>query len=87
MDWNMAEFFIVRKHRRSGVGLAAAQAIFSRYPGRWEAAVARRNTAALAFWRKAAAQHPEIEALTETDVASAHWTGPVLCFRIGAARG
>ena len=32
-DRNMAEFFIVRKHRRNGVGLAVAREIFSRYPG------------------------------------------------------
>src|SRR6185369_645871 len=43
LDRNMAEFFVLRKHRRSGAGTQAAQAIFSRYPGMWEAAIARRN--------------------------------------------
>ena len=32
VDRNMAEFFIARKHRRSGVGTAAVHAILARYP-------------------------------------------------------
>ena len=57
VDRNMREFFIARTHRRKGVGTAAAQALFSRYPGRWETAVARSNTPALSFWRRAIRQH------------------------------
>ncbi|MBR7621203.1 acetyltransferase [Phenylobacterium sp. 20VBR1] len=79
VDRNMAEFFILRKHRRGGVGLAAAHAIFARYPGVWEAAVARRNIGALHFWRRAAAPYADVE---ETDVASDDWNGPVLRFRV-----
>jgi predicted acetyltransferase len=81
-DRNMAEFFIVRKHRRSGLGTAAAHAIFSRYPGQWEAAVARRNTAALAFWRRCVSTHPAMRELEELDAASADWDGWILRFRI-----
>ena len=80
VDHNMAEFFILRKHRRGGVGLAAAQAIFARFPGQWEAAVARRNTAALAFWRRAVADENDV---TEIDVTTEAWDGPVLRFRVG----
>lgn len=79
IDRSVAEFFILRKHRRGGVGLAAAQAIFARYPGVWEAAVARRNTGALPFWRKVVASHAEAE---EIDVVSDDWNGPVLRFRV-----
>lgn len=79
VDRNMAEFFILRKHRRGGVGLAAAQAIFARYPGVWEAAVARRNLGALHFWRKAASAHGEV---SETDIVSDDWNGPVIGFRV-----
>lgn len=81
---NMAEFFIVRKHRRGGAGMAAAQAIFSRWPGTWEAAVARRNVAALAFWRKAIAGHPLVSAIEEEDISTPDWNGPVIRFHIGA---
>ena len=79
IDRSVAEFFILRKHRRGGVGLAVAQAIFARYPGVWEAAVARRNTGALPFWRKVAASFAEAE---EIDVVSDDWNGPVLRFRV-----
>jgi predicted acetyltransferase len=83
VDRNVAEFFVARFHRRGGVGTAAARAIFSRYPGRWEAAIARRNVGALAFWRRAVSGHPQVRGLEEVDVSGAAWNGPVLCFRIG----
>ena len=41
VERNMAEFFITRKYRRCGLGSAAAQKIFSCYPGLWEIAVAQ----------------------------------------------
>ena len=84
MDWHMGEFFIVRKHRRGGTGLAAAQAVFDRHPGQWETAIARRNMGALAFWRAAAARHPRVSDLEEIDLATAAWNGPVLRFRVDA---
>ncbi len=83
VDHNMAEFFIVRRHRRGGVGTRAAHEIFSRYPGQWEAAIARRNVGALGFWRHAAASHPRASGIEETDHASADWNGPILRFAIG----
>lgn len=79
IDRSVAEFFILRKHRRGGIGLAAARTILARYPGVWEAAVARRNTGALPFWRKVAAAYGEVE---EIDVVSDDWNGPVLRFRV-----
>jgi predicted acetyltransferase len=82
VDRNMAEFFIVRKHRRGGAGTAAARAVFSRYPGIWEAAVARKNVGALAFWRRAVSGHPGVEDLGETDHQTPDWNGPILRFRI-----
>jgi len=82
LDWSMAEFFIVRKPRRGGVGTQAARAVFSLYPGLWEAAVARKNVGALAFWRRAASGHPDVEDVDETDHQTSEWNGPVLRFRI-----
>jgi predicted acetyltransferase len=83
LDWSIAEFFLLRKHRRSGAGTEAAQAIFQRYPGQWEAAVARRNTAALAFWRKAVANCHGVSEIEELDRDDATWNGQILRFRIG----
>jgi predicted acetyltransferase len=48
---HMAEFFVMRKYRRGGVGRAAAVHLFSLFPGEWEVRQARTNPAAVAFWR------------------------------------
>ena len=80
--YSLDEFFVVGKHRRGGIGTAAARTIFSLYPGQWEAAVARRNVGALAFWRKAAAGHQAVSDLEEFDLADPSWNGPILRFRI-----
>lgn len=82
VDWNVAEFFVVRKHRRSGLGQAAAHQAFTSRPGVWEVAVARRNTGALAFWRRAIEAHPRVANLHELDDAS-DWIGTVFRFTIG----
>jgi predicted acetyltransferase len=82
LDANMAEFFIARKHRRGGVGTAAARALFTRFPGHWEAAVARANTAALAFWRRAISGCACAEGLREFDASGPDWDGPILSFHM-----
>jgi predicted acetyltransferase len=51
--WDMAEFFVVRRHRRRGIGAAAAHEVFRRFPGRWELRVMEHNLPALAFWSAA----------------------------------
>jgi predicted acetyltransferase len=76
----MAEFFILRGHRRGGAGTAAARALFARYPGRWEVAVARRNTPALGFWRRATQGFDRLTEMGEADQADARWNGTVFRF-------
>lgn len=82
LDNNVGEFFIVRKHRREGLGSRVATAIFDARPGVWEAAVARRNLGALAFWRGAVGGNPRTSDLEEVDRADPVWDGPILRFRI-----
>jgi len=48
--YDVAEFFVLRRHRRSGVGRLAAHALFRELPGRWTLRVLERNEPALAFW-------------------------------------
>ena len=50
---DMAEFFVLRKYRRHGVGLRAAEEIFRMFPGPWTVRQHRRNTSATKFWRAA----------------------------------
>ena len=52
---DMAEFFVMRKYRRGGVGVTAARAIFARFPGEWQVRQVRANVGAIAFWRHAIA--------------------------------
>ena len=84
-DFNMGEFFVTRGHRRSGAGTAAARAIFARHPGRWEVAVARRNTPALPFWRRAIEGFERALAIEETDQNDARWNGTLFRFRVAEA--
>lgn len=47
----IAEFFIVRKYRRAGVGRRLAAECFRRFPGRWRVHQTKRNGSAIKFWR------------------------------------
>src|SRR5213594_868785 len=49
---DISEFFIVRRHRRRGVGTEVARRVFDRYPGKWEVTQLTRNVYAQAFWRR-----------------------------------
>jgi predicted acetyltransferase len=51
--WDLAEFFIVRRHRRRRLGLHVAHHVWRRFPGRWEVRVMPANRAAQAFWARA----------------------------------
>ena len=50
---DMAEFFVMRKYRRSGVGRRAARDVLARFPGRWTVRQQLTNPAATTFWRTA----------------------------------
>lgn len=82
VDHSVAEFFVVRKHRRGGVGRAAARAAIGERPGQWELAVARRNTSALAFWSRLASELAAPGSLETLDRVDDLWNGPVLRFRV-----
>ena len=49
----MAEFFVMRKYRRRGIGRQAAADVFARFAGPWQVRQQRSNPAATAFWRRA----------------------------------
>lgn len=78
---DVAEFFVLRRYRRLGVGLAAAAAAFALYPGRWEVRQTAANTAATGFWRRAV-NTVTGGAYTETIVDDARWRGPVQRFEV-----
>jgi predicted acetyltransferase len=78
---NVGEFFIVRKHRSQGAGRSAALALFSRSPGQWEVAVARKNAAAYRFWRGVIAGAARAVDTRELDLCSDQWNGPIFRFQ------
>lgn len=49
-DLDVAEFFVLRGHRRSGVGRLAAIALWDTLPGRWVVRCSQANRAGLPFW-------------------------------------
>ena len=51
--WDMHEFFVVRRHRRTGAGLHLARTVWRRQPGTWDLRIIQSNGPALAFWRHA----------------------------------
>jgi predicted acetyltransferase len=51
------EFFVVRRHRRSGLGQALATHVFGLHPGRWLVRVYQGNLPALPFWRRIVGAH------------------------------
>lgn len=50
--YSMAEFFVMRRHRRRGNGAEAAKQVFSHFPGGWKVAQLQQNVPAQKFWRK-----------------------------------
>ena len=49
-DLDVAEFFVLRRYRRSGVGRHAAALLWDHIPGRWVVRVSEGNRAGLPFW-------------------------------------
>ncbi len=81
LDYAIAEFFVARKHRRSGVGRTAALSVIRERPGLWELAVARRNVGAQAFRRGVAVilAGDRVEAIDQDDD---RWNGRILRCRV-----
>jgi predicted acetyltransferase len=50
--YDVAEFFILRRHRRAGLGRRVAFRLFNALPGRWLVRVSADNPGALAFWSR-----------------------------------
>ena len=54
---NIAEFFVMKKYRKEGVGRAAAIRIFDMFPGGWEISCWTNNLPAQHFWGKVVAEY------------------------------
>ncbi len=77
---SIAEFFVMRKYRRKGVGRQVAFYIFDRFPGRWEIRQNAPNVAGQQFWRTIIAEYTQGK-FSETVLDSPWWArGPVQTF-------
>jgi predicted acetyltransferase len=54
---DVAEFFVIRSRRRSGVGRQAAVLLWNGLPGRWIVRVSEGNPGAVPFWRSVIAEN------------------------------
>lgn len=55
--WDVAEFFVLKRHRRAGVGRMAASRLWEQRRAAWTVRVANKNASALAFWRRVVADY------------------------------
>ena len=76
---SIAEFFVMRKYRRRGVGRRAAFRAFDRFPGLWEVREHGDNLAGQQFWRSVIGEYTRGE-FSEIVLNDDRWTGPVQTF-------
>ena len=78
-DLWLAQFFVMKKYRRRGVGSAAACAVFDRVRGRWEVGQMPLNLPAQAFWRRVISSYTGGR-FVEQVLDDERWHGPLQCF-------
>ncbi len=78
--YSIAEFFVMKRYRGSGIGRDVAFYLFQQFPGLWEVDEMESNKPAQAFWRKVINEFTK-GAFEETRKEG--WNGPVQRFRSG----
>ena len=76
---SIADFLILRRYRRQGVGRTAAMLLFDRFPGAWEVSSGADNVPGHVFWR-GVVDHYTGGHYAETWIQTANWRGPVESF-------
>lgn len=77
--YSVAEFFIMRKYRRGGIGRTVAHRVFDQFGPRWEIRQVKENTAAQSFWRKVIEEYTAGR-FKEFPDGKGDWTGPIMTF-------
>ncbi|WP_442600663.1 GNAT family N-acetyltransferase [Paenibacillus sp. KN14-4R] len=75
--YSIAEFFVMKKYRRNGVGQFAANEIFHTFRGVWEVAEVDTNEPAQHFWRKTIAAYTNNN---YQEIQKENWDGPIQTF-------
>ena len=76
---SIADFFVLRRYRRQGVGRTAAMLLFDRFPGAWEVSSGADNVPGHVFWR-GVVDHYTGGHYAETWIQTPNWRGPVESF-------
>ena len=71
-DCDIAEFFVLRRHRRHGVGRRAAILLWNRLAARWTVRVSEGNQEGLRFWVNAIAEYTSGTAIETMRSGSPH---------------
>jgi predicted acetyltransferase len=74
--YDIAEFFVLRGYRRSGVGRRAALRLWQQLPGEWTVRCSESNPHALAFWSEVVAE------LGQGNAKTSSWSGKTSQFRV-----
>ncbi len=78
-QYSIAEFFILRRYRKRGIGKQVAFHIFDLFYGCWEIHQAHTNMLAQQFWRHVISAYTHGN-YTETVMEDQDWTGIIQCF-------
>ena len=82
--FDIAEFFVLRRYRRAGVGRQGAALLWNRLPGRWIVRVSEGNPGAIPFWAGVIAEFANGTATQFTKPGKPHaWR--VFSFEAGSA--
>ncbi len=77
---DVAEFFVLRRYRRSSIGARAAAALWDRMRGSWTVRVSEANRAGVPFWSRTIAEYTS-GAMSETTRPGAPHPWRVFSFR------
>jgi predicted acetyltransferase len=78
-QYSIAEFFILRKYRKRGIGRQVAFHIFNLFQGRWETYQSDANIVGQQFWRSIIGEYTQGN-YAETIVEGQERRGIVQCF-------
>lgn len=74
MIWDVAEFFVMKKYKRHGVGTVAALNIWQQFKGAWQVRVLADNHIACSFWLQAIKKFTSVPpAKIKTSIKDEDW--------------
>lgn len=75
--YSVAEFFVMKKYRKMGVGKKAARTTFDTFKGEWKVGQLEKNIPAQRFWRNVISEYTNDNF---EEVRESNWDGPIQKF-------